>query len=62
MWPERPLWSGDRLVGPDTVLGYAGRKEALGDVAENEILSGAPQIPLGDALGDAIGALTSSQK
>jgi hypothetical protein len=36
---------------PDTVLDHAGRKEALGRVTGNENLFGAPQIPLGVALG-----------
>jgi hypothetical protein len=60
VFPVRPLWSGDGLGAPDTVLDRAGRKEALGDAAGNENLSDAPQIPLGDALGDAAGdALTN---
>jgi hypothetical protein len=53
--PERPLWDGDGLGAPDTVSGRAGQKWALGDAAGTLFLSGAPQIPLGDALGDATG-------
>jgi hypothetical protein len=53
--PERPLWSGDRLGTLDAVLSRAERKEDLGLAARNEILFGAPQISLGDALEDAAG-------
>jgi hypothetical protein len=47
---ERPLCSEDGLGAPDTVSGRVGQKEALGDVAENVFLSGAPQIPLSCAI------------
>ncbi|KAK1666350.1 hypothetical protein QYE76_054509 [Lolium multiflorum] len=55
----RSVPCGDGLGAPDIVLGRAGQKEALGRMAGNVYLSGAPQIPLGDGLGDAAGdALT----
>jgi hypothetical protein len=53
--PENPLWSGDGLGASDTGLGCARRKGPLGRAAGNKILSDAPQIPLGAALGDAAG-------
>jgi hypothetical protein len=40
--PERPLCNGDGLRAPDTVLGHAEQKEALGREAENEFLSNTP--------------------
>jgi hypothetical protein len=43
------------LGAPDTILDGAGRKGALGHEAGNEILSDAPQIPLGAVLGDVTG-------
>jgi hypothetical protein len=37
--PEHPLCSGDGLGTPDTVLGRAGRNEALERATENDFLS-----------------------
>jgi hypothetical protein len=53
--PEHPMCSGDGLGAPDTVLGQAEQKEALGHAAANVFSSGATQIPFGDALGEAAG-------
>jgi hypothetical protein len=52
--PGAPLWSGDRLRTPDTVLDRAGWKEPLRHVAGNEILSDVSQILLGAALGTRV--------
>jgi hypothetical protein len=43
------------LGAPDTVSGCAGQKTCLGDAAGSIFLSGAPQIALGDGLGDTTG-------
>jgi hypothetical protein len=51
--PKRPLWTGDELRAPDTVLGRAERKQVLVHAAENENLSDALQITLRTALVDA---------
>jgi hypothetical protein len=53
--PERPLCIGDGLRSSDTVSGRAEQKEALGHAAGNIFSSGAPQIPLSDALEDTAG-------
>jgi hypothetical protein len=50
-FPQRPLWSGDMLEVPNTVLGRAGWKNVLVRVAGDGETFGAPQIPIGDALG-----------
>jgi hypothetical protein len=50
---ERPLWDGDGLGVPDTVSRRAERKWPLKDAAETDFWSDAPQITLGDVLGDA---------
>jgi hypothetical protein len=49
--PRASLCSGDELGALYTVLGRAGKKEAMGHAAGNVFLSGASKITLGDALG-----------
>jgi hypothetical protein len=52
---ERPLWTGDGLGPPDTVLVRAGQKEALWLATEAKNMFDASQHPLEDALKDVDG-------
>jgi hypothetical protein len=51
--PEASLWTRDGLGAADTVLARTEQKGQLGRAAENENLSGTPQVSLGAAFRDA---------